>query len=93
MADVPVRLVAGVFDDDGTLRYEGDEFAVSEAAFDEHPELERVEDDDSEASDDDSETSDDAEVCGAPLTSGGTCDRPAASCPYHSDSDDTASEN
>ena len=41
---------------------------------------------------DDSETSDDVEVCGTPLTSGGTCDRPAASCPYHSDSDDTASE-
>ena len=84
MTDVPVRLVAGVFDDGGTLRYEDDEFTVSEATFDEHPELERVEDDDSEASDD-------VEVCGAPLTSGGTCDRPAASCPYHSN--DTASGN
>jgi hypothetical protein len=39
---------------------------------------------------DDSEASDDGEKCGAPLTSGGTCDRPATSCPYHSD--DTASE-
>jgi hypothetical protein len=51
MTDVPVRLVAGVFDDDGTLRYEDDEFAVSEAAFDEHPELERAEDDDPECAD------------------------------------------
>ena len=51
MTDVPVRLVAGVFDDDGTLRYEDDEFTVSEATFDEHPELERVEGDDSECAD------------------------------------------
>lgn len=51
MTDVPVRLVAGVFDDGGTLRYEDDEFAVSEATFDEHPELERVGDDDPECAD------------------------------------------
>jgi hypothetical protein len=36
---------------------------------------------------DDADDEADSETCGAQLNSGGTCDRPADSCPYHDASD------
>jgi hypothetical protein len=84
----------GGFSHEGTLYPDGETVDVPEHIAERYPTtLEPIEDDDADPElerfeDDDSE--DDVEVCGTPLTSGGTCDRPAASCPYHSD--DTASE-
>ena len=61
----------------GTYRHADETFEIGSEFAENNPRL--------VAPADDGAAEDDVEVCGAPLTSGGTCDRPAASCPYHSD--------
>jgi hypothetical protein len=52
--------------------------ATARALADRHTRVERIADD---------PTDEPPDVCGAQLNSGGTCDRPADSCPYHDASD------
>lgn len=70
-----------VLDSDGC--FESDDAAAVRAladAYDTAVADIRVDDDADETAD-----TDDTEVCGAELSTGGTCDRPADECPYHGD--------
>jgi hypothetical protein len=65
--------------------------STAEYLLGERDDFERVDGDDSgdaEATDED-----DVEVCGAPLSDGGTCDRPADECPYHGDDSESDVED
>lgn len=54
------------------------DFEVVEATDVEYDEVDDAEDD----------STHDADICGAELSDGGTCERPADECPYHGDDEE-----
>jgi len=99
--DLTVRCIsAGRFEDaeygsfdvlDGRITVSDE--ATADALVDRHKRIERpgtdadADVDADTGNGDDADDEADSETCGAQLNSGGTCDRPADSCPYHDASD------
>lgn len=86
--NVRVRVAGRSFGYRGESYAEGDELEVDEATAENHPRtLEVIENGSDEEENTDvsseSETESDYEECGAVMSDGTVCERPADECPYH----------